>query len=119
MGHTRAAGNCWTLADYRASFSNLNYWPVHQSLNSVHWRLLKDHIRKESIKFKRVFATTGSITISKGKDVGEYVKGVYKPSAFYWNLRMQKEKKISKPTKEILEEIASLIEENRGHLETN
>jgi DNA/RNA endonuclease G (NUC1) len=83
MGHARAAGNCWNEIDFRASFSNLNYWPMHETLNSIHWKHLEDHIRKEAKQFKKVTVTTGAIFTKEGKVESKYIKGVYIPPAFF------------------------------------
>lgn len=83
LGHIRAAGNCLSLVDFKTSFSNLNYWPQHERLNTVHMKLLEEHIRKEAEKYKRVYITTGAIFIKDGKVVGNYCRGVFVPPAFY------------------------------------
>lgn len=84
MGHARAAGNCWSEVDFRASFSSLNFWPQHRNLNTIHWKRLEDHIRSEARRFVTVFITTGAIfTDPKGKIVANYVSDVLIPFAFY------------------------------------
>jgi hypothetical protein len=83
LGHIRAAANCLSLVDFKASFSNLNYWPQHEKLNTVQMRLLEEHIRNKAKAYSRVFITTGAIFVKDGRVVGNYCHGVYIPPAFY------------------------------------
>lgn len=83
LGHARAAGNCFTKADFIASFSSLNFWPMNLHLNRFSWSMLENEIRVEAKKFKCAYVTNGSIFRKSGKLVVKYTNGILIPSAFF------------------------------------
>jgi DNA/RNA endonuclease G (NUC1) len=79
FGHARAAGNCFSYIDFKASFSNLNF-STFSTFNRSSWRILEKRILDETKQFKQDFVTTGAI-FSKSKV--KYLNGVGIPKSFY------------------------------------